>query len=130
MKRLAFRPLYWTGDGTGWLEAFSAGVAWIWSLVLLWPGDTFPTGRGYDLMARFAPEWVWAAWFAVVAALHSGAMCGNIRVFRYPAALLAGFTWSATGTLALIANPAGAFGYWWLLLGFLMVAVAWHGNGR
>ena len=58
-----FKTILFAAD----LKFARAALAWaslLWCLMLLWPGDTFqrPT---YELMGKYAPEWVWATSFGI-----------------------------------------------------------------
>lgn len=121
-QRRAFRfePLWWLDADTRAVEAFSALLAWIYAAVLLWPGDLFGQLSSYSVMAAIMAEGKWGAMFVFQGLLQSAAMCGNVRLLRYPSAIIAFFLWFFIGACFWFANPQVVAAYFFFLIAAFM----------
>ena len=136
--------LGWVGDVPGWAairRAAGLGLAWLradgkrpvrtlvaleaswWAFNLFMPWQTFPLSRTYDLMARLAPEWVWALLFLLDAVLCLRGFWGG-RLRRIGSAGLDGIVHAIVATSFLMSAP-GATGTGtqsiWLFASYLLV---------
>lgn len=119
------RPFWWWGADSRGVEALSAMVAWYWGVLLLLPVRTFAASRSYDAMAAVAAEWVWGLMICAVALTQSLAMCGGVKFFRYPGAVLAFITWAGVAFLFGASNPAThAVGIYSILAAFNLWVLA------
>lgn len=99
------RPFWWWSADTRGAEVLSAVTAWSWGILLLLPARTFDLSPSYEIMAALLPEPCWGGIALAVGALQSLAMCGNVRLLRYPAALLSMILWTTAAAMFLVANP-------------------------
>lgn len=122
---IRFRPLWWWDADTRGAEVLSALIAWTWGLWLLLPWNTFESVASYAFMSTLLPERTWGVLFLVVGGLQSLAMCGNVHLFRYPAAVFSMVLWVSVSLMFFASNP-GAYGpilygllaasQWWVIL--------------
>ena len=117
-----FNPLWWIDADTRAVEAFSALVFLTFAVLLLWPGDTLPNFVAYRIMSSLLPETVWGGIFLGQWALQSLAMCGNVRLLRFPAALCGFLLWAFIAAAYLLSSTAGLGGY---LFGWIAIFMAW-----
>lgn len=129
---ISFDPLWWTNADTRMIEAFSALVFLTFGLILFWPGDTLTGFGAYRVMREVAREDVWTGIFLFQWLLQSVAMCGKVRLLRFPAALGAFAIWLFVGTCYVASSPGGLGGYVFLWLAAFMLLVMWKGptDGR
>lgn len=119
---IKFRPLWWWSADTRGAEVLSALVAWTWGLWLLLPWDTFSSVSSYSFMSSLLKETTWGALFLFVGGLQSLAMCGNVQLFRYPAAVFALVLWVSAGLMFFAANP---YAHAPVLYGLLAASQGW-----
>ena len=119
---LKFRPLWWLNADTQIAEVMSALVALSWAGVLLWPGDTMAAAPALRVMARMGGDLFWLPVFVLVWLVQSLAMCGNVRIFRYPGALLSLALWTFVGTTTFFSNPLSPG---WAVYAILALAMLW-----
>lgn len=124
-RKIRFRPFWWWHADTRGAEVISAVIAWSWGTWLLLPWDTFASASGYRFMSSLLPERTWGILFTIVGLLQSLAMCGNVHVFRYPAAVFSMVLWVAVSVMFYAANPIAhapvlygilAASQWWVIL--------------
>lgn len=103
-------------------------MAWF-AFILALPWNTFPTGVGYHLFAALMPEEMWAAAFAIVAAIGViGLWSKNRNVWTLSAMVLS----TAHGTVALLTlfgNPVGIGSGTYLTLAALGYYLVWRRAG-
>lgn len=114
----------WSREGTGWLECFSALTSLYWTiwLIAICAGMSSPSPAGH-----LDPR-VWIPAFLGLLIMHSLAMSGNAKVFRFWASTVAMFIWIFCGVFSILAVPLSFGGYYWLMLGAMMGGVAYHGR--
>lgn len=131
-KRLyKLEPFWWWDADTRAVEAFSAVMAMVWGFVLLLTAD-MSASPGYRIMHALMPTWGWGLFFVFVWLIQSAAMCGNVRLLRFPSALLAFIVWTAVAIAISVANPSG-LGYTYFVMAAAQAWVLWKGptkNGK
>ncbi len=105
----------------------SALIALTYAVVLLWPGELFAQLAGYRVMAELMTEEAWGCVFLAQWAVQSLAMCGNVRLLRYPSALLAFLLWIFVGACFWLVAPQSVASYLFFWLALFMAWVLWKG---
>lgn len=120
MRRLGFRfrPFWWWGSDTVAAEVISAVAAW-GALVAMIFKSLSTSGEAVTLVV---PYWGWAILFLGQAVLQSASMCGNVRAFRDPAAVVGIVFW---GFLAMTGVILEGLILDHLLAGVLALANLW-----
>lgn len=116
------RPLWWWKSQTQIAEVMSALTALGWALLLLWPGETMDAAPALRVMRLFGGDNLWIGIFALVWIVQSLAMCGNVKLFRYPSALLSLLLWTFVAATSFLSNPLSPA---WIVYGVLALAMAW-----
>lgn len=124
--------LWWKYADTRLLEVFSALYALYWGVVLaMYPfwGLSSPPALSLEALA---PHFQWSLLFLFVWIIQSSAMCGNIWLLRYPAALLSMSIWLFVAITYMINSPLSPQIGSHLLLGLGMMWVVVRGptDGR
>lgn len=118
------RPFQWVSKPSGWLEAYSGTLAWVWAAVSIFNPDLFALTPSYRVMGHIADELFWAVAFSIVGALHSISLCAGCHPLRSPACLASAFMWVFVGVLFGLAQDFKGLASWlYLDLGvFCMLA--------
>lgn len=118
------RPFDWISKPSGWLEAYSGTLGWVWAAVAIFNPDLFDLTPSYRVMAHLADESVWALAFLLIGFLHSLSLCAGCHALRGPACLFSAFIWVFVGVLFGLSQDFKGLAAWlYLDLGlFCMLA--------